>query len=141
MLSSIQQVNDEKIQTQQKTQNQDHALQPHVQNDGFDKLVGPILSAQKVINSEPNYVLGKIAKAHHTIQTLNKTISNLEIEATVASPVQEYVLNGSPISEILGTMAVALWDADFYVKVDDDVHVKIELKGNGESTSIPITLG
>lgn len=50
-------------------------------------------------------------------------------------------LMGFPISEILGTMAVALWDANFYVKVDDDVHVNIELKGNGESTSIPITLG
>lgn len=63
------------------------------------------------------------------------------MESTVASPVQESILNGSPISEILGTMAVALCDTNFYVKVDDDVHVTIELKGNGESTSILITLG
>ncbi|GFZ07414.1 Galactosyltransferase family protein [Actinidia rufa] len=175
---------------------------------------------------EPKDILGEVSKTHHAIQTLDKTISNLEMELAAARAVQDSILSGSPISrdlkiseptkrrkylmvigintafssrkrrdsvratwmpqgdkrkkleeekgiivrfvighsatlggildraieaedkkhgdvlrlehvegylelsaktKIFFTTAVSLWDADFYVKVDDDVHVNIVL--------------
>lgn len=46
----------------------------------------------------------------------------------VCSSLQEHVegyLELSAKTKTYFTTAVALWDADFYVKVDDDVHVNI----------------
>ncbi|XP_010276120.1 PREDICTED: probable beta-1,3-galactosyltransferase 2 [Nelumbo nucifera] len=182
----------------------------------------------KDVKRESKDIIGEVSKTHYAMQTLDKTISNLEVELAAARAAQESILNGSPISEnlkvtestekrkyfmvigintafssrkrrdsvratwmpqgekrkkleeekgvvirfIIGhsatsggildkaieaedrkhgdflrlehvegylelsaktktyfTTAVALWDADFYIKVDDDVHVNIATLG------------
>ncbi|OIT22116.1 PREDICTED: probable beta-1,3-galactosyltransferase 2 [Nicotiana attenuata] len=182
----------------------------------------------KGVKSETKDIFGQVSKTHHAIQTLDKTISNLEMELAAARSLQDSILSGSPITEdvkipeltkkrkylmvigintafnsrkrrdsvrttwmpqgdkrkkleeekgivirfVIGhsatsggildraieaedkkhgdflrlehvegylelsaktktyfTTAVALWDADFYVKVDDDVHVNIGALG------------
>ncbi|KAK3199708.1 hypothetical protein Dsin_023123 [Dipteronia sinensis] len=172
----------------------------------------------KVIKREAGDILGEVSRTHHAIQTLDKTISNLEMELAAARAAQESIINGSPISDelkidessgrrkylmvvgintafssrkrrdsvratwmpqgdkrkkleeekgivmrfVIGhsaspggildraieaedkkhgdflrlpktkiyfATAVALWNADFYVKVDDDVHVNIATLG------------
>ncbi|KAK1326796.1 putative beta-1,3-galactosyltransferase 3 [Acorus calamus] len=50
---------------------------------------------------EPKDILGEVSKTHHAIQTLDKTISNLEMELAAARAAQESILNGSPVSENL----------------------------------------
>ncbi|KAJ6401321.1 hypothetical protein OIU84_016690 [Salix udensis] len=142
-------------------------------------------------------IIGEVYKTHNAIQTLDKTISNLEMELAAARAAQEsilianeeiqFVLHGcykvkkrkkleeekgiivrfvighsatsggildraveaedrkhgdflrldhvegylelSAKTKIYFATAVALWDADFYVKVDDDVHVNIATLG------------
>lgn len=44
-------------------------------------------------------IFGEVFKTHHAIQTLDKTISNLEMELAAARSTQESIVNGSPISE------------------------------------------
>nr|CAD1840977.1 unnamed protein product [Ananas comosus var. bracteatus] len=44
-------------------------------------------------------VLGEVSRTHHAIQTLDKTISNLEMELAAARATQESILSGSPLSE------------------------------------------
>ncbi|KAL0399212.1 UNVERIFIED_CONTAM: putative beta-1,3-galactosyltransferase 4 [Sesamum radiatum] len=161
----------------------------------------------KGVKGEAKEILGEVSKTPDAIQTLDKTISNLEMELAAARAVQDSLLSGSPISEdlklpeltkkrkylmVVGintafssrkrrdsvratwmpqvqhqvafliellkqkignteiflrlehvegylelsaktktyfTTAVQLWDADFYVKVDDDVHVNIATLG------------
>ncbi|GJM90281.1 hypothetical protein PR202_ga06545 [Eleusine coracana subsp. coracana] len=99
-----------------------------------------------------------VQDTHHDVQTLDKTIASLETELSAARSLQESLLNGSPVSEdfkisepigrrkyrmdhVEGYLAlsgktktyfataVSLWDADFYIKVDDDVHVNIATLG------------
>ncbi|TYH84003.1 hypothetical protein ES332_D02G169000v1 [Gossypium tomentosum] len=151
------------------------------------------------------HIIGEVFKTHHAIQTLDKTILNLEMELAAARAAQESLLAGSPLStdanrakssrkrkrdsaratwmpqgekrnkledensiivlfvighsattvgildlaieaedkkhgdflrplgwylelsakpKIYFATALALWDADFYVKVDENVHVK-----------------
>ncbi|CAN6457525.1 unnamed protein product [Victoria cruziana] len=48
---------------------------------------------------DPKDILGEVSKTHHAIQTLDKTISNLEMELAAARAAHESILNGSPISE------------------------------------------
>lgn len=48
---------------------------------------------------DPNNILGEVSKTHHAIQTLDKTISNLEMELAAAKSAQESIINGSPLSE------------------------------------------
>ncbi|MBA0828484.1 hypothetical protein Goarm_013156 [Gossypium armourianum] len=92
------------------------------------------------------HIIGEVFKTHHAIQTLDKTILNLEMELAAARAAQESLLAGSPLSTVTVTVtdhvegylelsaepkiyfatALALWDADFYVKVDENVHVNIE---------------
>ncbi|KNA12786.1 hypothetical protein SOVF_122730 [Spinacia oleracea] len=172
--------------------------------------------------NEPKSIFGEVSKTHHAVQTLDKTISNLEMELAAARATQESIMDGSPVSEssskrrylmvvgvntafssrkrrdsvratwmpqgdkrkkleeekgiimrfVIGhsataggildkaveaedqkhgdflrlehvegylelsaktkiyfATAVAMWDADFYVKVDDDVHVNIATLG------------
>ncbi|KAI3496952.1 hypothetical protein L1887_39330 [Cichorium endivia] len=185
----------------------------------------------KDCNTESNDVrrvskdmIGEVSRTHNAVQTLDKTISNLEMELAAARATQDSIVTGSPISDdltfkkrkylmvigintafssrkrrdsvratwmpqgdklrkleeekgiimrfVIGhsataggildraieaeekkhgdflrlehiegylelsgktkkyfTTAVALWDADFYVKVDDDVHVNIGTLG------------
>ncbi|CAA2971530.1 probable beta-1,3-galactosyltransferase 2 [Olea europaea subsp. europaea] len=194
-----------------------------------DKLMVSAECNQRLdVKGGPKDILGEVSKTHDAIKTLDKTISNLEMELAAARAVQDSLLSGSPISEdvkipelikkrkylmvigintafnsrkrrdsvratwmprgdkrkkleeekgivirfVIGhsatsggildraieaedrkhgdflrlehvegylelsaktkayfTTAVALWDADFYVKVDDDVHVNIATLG------------
>lgn len=48
---------------------------------------------------EPKDIIGEVSKTHNAIQTLDKTISNLEMELAAARAAQESILNGSPLSE------------------------------------------
>ncbi|XP_058209690.1 probable beta-1,3-galactosyltransferase 2 isoform X1 [Rhododendron vialii] len=47
---------------------------------------------------ESKDILGEVSKTHNAIQTLDKTISNLEMELAAARAVQDSILGGSPIS-------------------------------------------
>ncbi|CAI9088351.1 OLC1v1022657C1 [Oldenlandia corymbosa var. corymbosa] len=195
-----------------------------------DKKLKLVADCESKDNTETksHNILGEVSKTHHAIQTLDKTISNLEMELAAARALQDSLLTGSPLSEdlrmpelakkrkylmvvgintafssrkrrdsiratwmpqgenrkkleeekgiiirfVIGhsatsggildraieaedkkhgdilrlehvegylelsaktktyfTTAVALWDADFYVKVDDDVHVNIGTLG------------
>ncbi|OAY77004.1 putative beta-1,3-galactosyltransferase 2 [Ananas comosus] len=49
-------------------------------------------------------VLGEVSRTHHAIQTLDKTISNLEMELAAARATQESILSGSPLSENVDTL-------------------------------------
>ncbi|KAH1097843.1 hypothetical protein J1N35_014764 [Gossypium stocksii] len=42
--------------------------------------------------------MGEVFKTHHAIQTLDKTILNLEMELAAARAAQESLLGGSPLS-------------------------------------------
>ncbi|PWA74377.1 galactosyltransferase family protein [Artemisia annua] len=198
---------------------EDEQLQ--VVSDGCD-------TALKDVRRDSKNIIHEVSKTHNAVQTLDKTISNLEMELAAARSMQDSILTGSPISDdlilpepvkkrkylmvvgintafssrkrrdsvratwmpqgdkllklekekgiimrfVIGhgattggildraieaedrkhgdflrlehiegylelsaktktyfTTAVALWDADFYVKVDDDVHVNIATLG------------
>lgn len=47
--------------------------------------------------------LGEVSKTHQAIHTLDKTISNLEMELIAARATQDSILNGSPVSENIRT--------------------------------------
>ncbi|KAL7216285.1 hypothetical protein ACSBR1_028266 [Camellia fascicularis] len=53
----------------------------------------------KVVKRESKDIVGEVSKTHHAIQTLDKTISNLEMELAAARAAQESILRGSPLSE------------------------------------------
>ncbi|CAL5342418.1 hypothetical protein CsSME_00027026 [Camellia sinensis var. sinensis] len=53
----------------------------------------------KVVKRESKDIVGEVSKTHHAIQTLDKTISNLEMELAAARAAQESILSGSPLSE------------------------------------------
>ncbi|KAJ9551358.1 hypothetical protein OSB04_015403 [Centaurea solstitialis] len=190
-------------------------------SDGCDTI-------SKDVRRDSKDIIREVSKTHNAVQTLDKTISNLEMELLAARAMQDSIVNGSPISNdpnlpepvrkrkylmvigintafssrrrrdsvratwmpqgdklrkleeekgivmrfVIGhsatsggildraieaeekkhgdflrlehiegylelsaktktyfTTAVALWDADFYVKVDDDVHVNIGTLG------------
>ncbi|MBA0667777.1 hypothetical protein Goklo_000817 [Gossypium klotzschianum] len=44
-------------------------------------------------------IIGEVFRTHHAIQTLDKTISNLEMELAAARAAQESLHSGSPLSE------------------------------------------
>ncbi|KAK8676725.1 hypothetical protein V6N13_142293 [Hibiscus sabdariffa] len=52
----------------------------------------------KDMKHEPKDILGEVSRTHNAIQTLDKTISNLEMELAATRAVQESIINGSPIS-------------------------------------------
>ncbi|PKU66102.1 putative beta-1,3-galactosyltransferase 2 [Dendrobium catenatum] len=53
----------------------------------------------QIKKQESNDMIGEVSKTHHAIQTLDKTISNLEMELAAAKAAHESILNGSPASE------------------------------------------
>lgn len=57
--------------------------------------------AQKSIVERIN-VVGEVPKTQDAIQTLDKTISNLEMELASAKATQDSMLNGAPLSESTG---------------------------------------
>ncbi|GAB2215523.1 hypothetical protein Droror1_Dr00019910 [Drosera rotundifolia] len=44
-------------------------------------------------------IMTEVSKTHHAIKTLDKTISNLEMELAAAKAEQESIINGSPVSD------------------------------------------
>ncbi|CAN4103488.1 unnamed protein product [Withania somnifera] len=54
---------------------------------------------QKDVKFVSKDVSGEVSKTHHALQTLDKTISNLEMELAAAKSAQESILSGTPISE------------------------------------------
>ncbi|CAL9757699.1 unnamed protein product [Musa acuminata subsp. burmannicoides] len=50
---------------------------------------------------EAKDILGKVSNTQQVIQTLDKTIANLEMELAVARATQESIVNGAPLSETL----------------------------------------
>ncbi|KAH9744757.1 putative beta-1,3-galactosyltransferase 2 [Citrus sinensis] len=55
----------------------------------------------KVVRHDSKDIFGEVFKTHNAIQTLDKTISNLEMELAAARAAQESILSGSPLSEDL----------------------------------------
>lgn len=55
----------------------------------------------KNVKHESRDILGEASKTQDAIQTLDKTISTLEMELAAARATQESILNGSPLSENL----------------------------------------
>ncbi|XP_057540399.1 probable beta-1,3-galactosyltransferase 2 [Amaranthus tricolor] len=51
------------------------------------------------VKSDPKNLIGEVSKTHHAVQTLDKTISNLEMELAAARATQESIMDGSPVSE------------------------------------------
>ncbi|KAG8640624.1 hypothetical protein MANES_13G069800v8 [Manihot esculenta] len=56
---------------------------------------------QKEVRRDSKDIIGEVYKTHNAIQTLDKTISNLEMELAAARAAQESMLSGSPVSEDL----------------------------------------
>ncbi|KAI8006214.1 putative beta-1,3-galactosyltransferase 2 [Camellia lanceoleosa] len=63
------------------------------------KLVSEGCVPKAVVKRESKDIVGEVSKTHHAIQTLDKTISNLEMELAAARAAQETILSGSPLSE------------------------------------------
>ncbi|XP_073281241.1 probable beta-1,3-galactosyltransferase 2 [Primulina huaijiensis] len=53
----------------------------------------------KDIKREPKEIFWDVTKNQHAINTLDQTISNLEMELAAAKEAQESILSGSPVSE------------------------------------------
>ncbi|KAJ4851229.1 Beta-1,3-galactosyltransferase 2 [Turnera subulata] len=62
---------------------------------------GTKILQQKEVKRDPKDIIGEVYKTHNAIQTLDKTISNLEMELAAARQAQESILSGSPLSEDL----------------------------------------
>ncbi|XP_057954872.1 probable beta-1,3-galactosyltransferase 2 [Malania oleifera] len=58
---------------------------------------------QNDVKRESKDIFREVFKTHHAIQTLDKTISNLEMELAAARAAHESILSGSPISEDLNS--------------------------------------
>ncbi|XP_055836402.1 probable beta-1,3-galactosyltransferase 2, partial [Solanum dulcamara] len=56
---------------------------------------------QKVVKSESKYIPADTSRTHHAVQTLDTTISNLEMELAAARALQDSITSGSPIAEDL----------------------------------------
>lgn len=56
---------------------------------------------QKEVKRDSKDIFGEVFKTHNAIQTLDKTISNLEMELAAARAAQESILSGSPVSDDL----------------------------------------
>ncbi|XP_057962097.1 probable beta-1,3-galactosyltransferase 2 [Malania oleifera] len=55
----------------------------------------------KAVKQESSGILGDVSNTHHDIQTLDKTISNLEVELAAAKAAHESMSNGPPLTENL----------------------------------------
>ncbi|KAF2547449.1 hypothetical protein F2Q70_00019431 [Brassica cretica] len=57
---------------------------------------------QKEVKRDPQALLGQVSNTHNALQTLDKTISSLEMELAAARSVQESLTNGAPVSDDMG---------------------------------------
>ncbi|PON68719.1 Glycosyl transferase [Parasponia andersonii] len=62
---------------------------------------GPKSLHQKEVKRDPKDIYGEVFKTHNAIRTLDKTISNLEMELAAARAAQESIRSGAPLSEDL----------------------------------------
>ncbi|GAB4846159.1 Beta-1,3-galactosyltransferase 2 [Ancistrocladus abbreviatus] len=67
--------------------------------NGRQKLVTEDCGQKTDVNSDPKDIIKEVSKTHHAIKTLDKTISNLEMELAAAKAAQESMMNGSPVSD------------------------------------------
>lgn len=67
--------------------------------DCEDKHASIKAGRSKVENGESRDIMGEVAKTHQAIQSLDKTISSLEMELAVARTEKSANLNGSPVLE------------------------------------------
>ncbi|KAI9073004.1 hypothetical protein K1719_045037 [Acacia pycnantha] len=56
---------------------------------------------EKEVKRDTKIIYQEVSKTHNAIQTLDKTISNLEMELAAARAAQESIRNGAPVSEDL----------------------------------------
>uniref|UniRef100_A0A1D1XN66 Hexosyltransferase n=1 Tax=Anthurium amnicola TaxID=1678845 RepID=A0A1D1XN66_9ARAE len=77
----------------------DITMPSRAQEDKMQLVSGGCDSKAKEEKREAKDILGEVSKTHYAIQTLDKTISNLEMELAAARAAQESILNGSPVSE------------------------------------------
>jgi hypothetical protein len=63
------------------------------------KLVSEGCGPASDVKQERKDLQGEVLKTHHAIQTLDKTISNLEMELAAARATQESIVKGSPVSD------------------------------------------
>ncbi|XP_023645115.1 probable beta-1,3-galactosyltransferase 2 isoform X2 [Capsella rubella] len=56
----------------------------------------------KEVTRDPQALFGQVANTHHALQTLDKTISSLEMELAAARSAQESLQNGAPVSDDMG---------------------------------------
>ncbi|KAL8131203.1 putative beta-1,3-galactosyltransferase 2 [Apium graveolens] len=54
---------------------------------------------ERYVKGEIEEILGEVSRSQNAMQTLDKTISNLEVELAAARAAQESILSGSPLSE------------------------------------------
>ncbi|KAG2315738.1 hypothetical protein Bca52824_018860 [Brassica carinata] len=59
---------------------------------------GPKTLYQKEVKLDPQALFGEVSKTHNAIQTLDKTISSLEMELAAARSAQESLTNGAAVS-------------------------------------------
>ncbi|KAI5660649.1 hypothetical protein M9H77_19972 [Catharanthus roseus] len=59
----------------------------------------PKFLQRKYVKRDTKDIMGEVSKTHNAIETLDKTISNLEMELAAAKAAQESILSGAPISE------------------------------------------
>ncbi|GJU54407.1 reverse transcriptase domain-containing protein [Tanacetum coccineum] len=74
------------------TRVEDQQLQ--VVSDGCD-------TSLKDVRRDSKEIIREVSKAHNAVQTLNKTISNMEMELVAARSMKDSILTGSPISNDL----------------------------------------
>ncbi|KVI02307.1 protein of unknown function DUF4094 [Cynara cardunculus var. scolymus] len=55
----------------------------------------------KDVRRDSKDITGEVSKTHNAVQTLDKTISNLEMELVAARAMQDSIVTGSPISDDL----------------------------------------
>lgn len=59
----------------------------------------PKFLQRKFVKRDSKDIMEEVSKTHNAVQTLDKTISNLEMELAAAKAAQESILSGAPISE------------------------------------------
>ncbi|KAF8043067.1 hypothetical protein BT93_A1421 [Corymbia citriodora subsp. variegata] len=63
----------------------------------------PKILHQKEVKRDSKDIIGEVFRTHNAIHTLDKTISNLEMELAAARAVHESIVSGAPLSEDIKT--------------------------------------
>ncbi|CAI9757089.1 unnamed protein product [Fraxinus pennsylvanica] len=84
---------------------------------------------KKDVKRQPKDILGEVSKTHDAIQTLDKTISNLEMELATATAGQNSLLSGAPISAIVVAKNTGDHITRYFPQLDNK---KLEALPNGK---------